>query len=67
MQEINATVTGNGMLLTYDSNIDILELSASHNTDRKAFKISTDMQFTSKGNEILAFKDNKLYNVSLKK
>jgi len=65
LQEVNATVISNGMSLVIEE--DTLEISAKYSVNRKKVNVNLDMQLSHKGNEVLGFRNNELYSLSLKK
>lgn len=63
LQEINATVTSTGMLVILDR--DSMELSARGGIDKKVVKVDTDLTLSSRGSEVLGFRDKSLFKLTL--
>lgn len=63
LQEINATVTGSGMMVLLDR--DSMELSAKGSVNKKVVKVNTDLLLASRGTEVLGFRDKSLLKLTL--
>jgi hypothetical protein len=63
VQEINAAVLSNGMSIIIDQ--DKMELSSKYSTDRKNVIVNTDLIIAHKGNKVIGYRNNKLFDISM--